>query len=157
MVGGFNTECKYYSDWGPPVQKGPVCCQLCLTYGRLDRLRQKGTVPSLQALGQIVNNYFSQVINIRDSIVTSKPQRFTSTNDQTVYTHTPVVVTLTAGELRHFYSHYFSCAFITYLCTFQRNSILIRYFGGCFGLKIQHINAIQGHSVVFQVSLEVSL
>lgn len=24
--GGFNTECKYYSDWGPPVQKGPVCC-----------------------------------------------------------------------------------------------------------------------------------
>lgn len=24
--GDFNTECKYYSDWGPPVQKGPVCC-----------------------------------------------------------------------------------------------------------------------------------
>lgn len=48
----------------------------------------RGRSPSsLQALGQIVNNYFSQVINIRDSIVTSKSQRFTSTNDQTVYTH----------------------------------------------------------------------
>lgn len=148
-----------YIVTGDHLYKRSQCVVSCASHmAGLTGSGRRGRSPlSKHQLGQIVNNYFSQVINIRDSIVTSKPQRFTSTNDQTVYTHTPVVVTLTAGELRHFYSHYFSCAFITYLCTFQRNSILIRYFGGCFGLKIQHINAIQGHSVVFQVSLEVSL
>lgn len=84
--GGFKLNANTIVMW-TTYTKGPgVSCASHMA--SLTGSGNRGRSPSsLQALGQIVNNYFSQVINIRDSIVTSKSQRFTSTNDQTVYTH----------------------------------------------------------------------
>lgn len=84
--GGFKLNANTIVMW-TTCTKGPgVSCASHMA--SLTGSGNRGRSPSsLQALGQIVNNYFSQVINIRDSIVTSKSQRFTSTNDQTVYTH----------------------------------------------------------------------